>query len=185
MSESQDLVTVGRIAKTVGLDGWLKVVSFSDFPERFEPGEKLWRESDDIDHPSLLVKDARCGKNDTSYEVLFAGYEDVESAKAILGEKLFVPRSERFDLPEDCFYPDELTGLKVLSPEGKVEGEVLELDDSVPQPYITVKTPLHGEVMIPFKKVFIASIDLSEGNLVLNTPISMHVLTTQNSKNEN
>ncbi|MBF0545836.1 MAG: 16S rRNA processing protein RimM [Candidatus Riflebacteria bacterium] len=173
--EQQEFVVVGKIVKTVGLDGWVKVQSNSDFPERFEPGASFFRTDKNNELSSLCAEKVRPGKTDSSVEILFKGYEHVDLAKELIGELLKIPLSERYSLPRGTYYPDELKGLKVLSPEGAEEGEVLELEINVPSPYLTVKTQKNGEVLIPFKKVFIDKIDTKARRLFLKIPIETHI----------
>jgi len=169
-------IVIGKVRKTVGLQGWLRVGIMTDFPERFKPGNSVYVQYVSGDVQTVVVSDWRDHFSGTALEVKFVGADDCESAAKFVNTVLVIPRSEREKLSSNTeFYPDELEGMKVISPEGEVVGSVLKLESDQPCPFILVNTDKDGEVMIPFRKVFIRAIDRKAGTVKLVEPISYHI----------
>ena len=174
--EPESLVIVGRITKVIGLDGWVKVLTLSDNPERFEAGSVVLLKTETAVTKPLRVARIRGAGSVNSVGVLFEGFTSREDVSELVGRDLFVHAKDRMPLEEDRFYSDEVTGMVVLSPEGEPVGTVLSLESEAPSPYLVVQSPTHGEVFIPFRKAYILSIDRILRQVRLGEPIQSHVL---------
>jgi 16S rRNA processing protein RimM len=174
-SRGENWITVGRVVKVVGLKGWVKVLSNSDNPERFRKGATLFMESATGDFQEVSILDSRSRGTTDTLDLLFEGSTDSESAKLFIGKTLMIPFSLRRDPPKDSFYPDEVNGMTVLAADGTEIGCVERLEAQVPSPYLVIRGASFGEVMIPFRKIFVASIDRVRRVLVLAVPIENHL----------
>jgi ribosomal 30S subunit maturation factor RimM len=93
-----------------------------------------------------------------------------------LAQNSSIPKDEREELDsDDEFYPDELEGMKVLSPKGVCCGRVIRMEADAPCPYLLVSSEEAGEVMIPFRHDFISSVDKANKSLKLTEDISFHI----------
>src|ERR1043165_4349621 len=108
---SSELIVIARAVRPRGLKGEIVAGLLTDFPDRFEDVEEL-----------VLVspKGERTTKRLEEYwiqidrvAVKLAGYEDVETAKELVGFEFAVPESERVPLPADHYYDWELEGCTV------------------------------------------------------------------------
>ncbi len=172
-------VAIGNIRKTVGLDGWLRVGLLTDYPERFEPGSKIYIQKRLAEPTAVIVDDWRDHFHETTLEIKIQGAEDIDAAAAYVNAMIVIPKTERKELNSDWdFYPDELDGMKVLDPEGTEVGSIVKLETEVPCPYFIIKTELEGneEVMVPFLKRFIEKIDRTTKTIKLVEPLSFHSL---------
>ena len=164
---SSELVIIARAVKPRGLKGELVAELLTDFPERFEDVEEL-----------VLVSpggERRAGRLENYWfqndrvVLKLAGYDDVETAKELVGFEFAIPESERVQLPSDYYYDWELEGctVKVGSESiGKVQSvirtggtEILAIADE------------HGkEVLIPLVDSIVVEIDATAKTIVVDPP---------------
>ena len=110
--------------------------------------------------------------------VLFEGIRDCDEAAGLINSYLVIPRNLRQKLRDkNSFYADELADMQILSPEGDVVGLVVRLESEVPSPYLVTQINELGEVLIPFRKVFISEIDRKTRTVKLVEPASVHALS--------
>ena len=164
---SSELVVIARAVKPRGLKGELVAELLTDFPERFEDVEEL-----------VLVSpggERRAGRLENYWfqndrvVLKLAGYDDVETAKELVGFEFAIPESERVQLPSGYYYDWELEGctVKVGSESiGKVQSvirtggtEILAIADE------------HGkEVLIPLVDSIVVEIDATAKTIVVDPP---------------
>jgi 16S rRNA processing protein RimM len=172
----EDWINIGQIRKTVGLKGWLRVCLMTDFPDRFEPGEELLLKKQFGSPESVIVSEWRPHFSENTVDILLEDVDDCDKAAKYVNRLVVIPKEEREDLDsDDEFYPDELEGIEVLSPEGKNCGTVLRMEADAPCPYLVVATKKDGEVMIPFRRDFVSGVNKNDRTLKLVEDVSFHV----------
>ncbi|MEY4742873.1 MAG: hypothetical protein RIR34_212 [Actinomycetota bacterium] len=74
-------------------------------------------------------------------------------------------------LPEetDAWYDHQLVGLKTVR-DGVTVGEVIRVDHMPAQDLLIIKTNDGSEVMLPFVKAMVASVDVAKGIMVVTPP---------------
>ena len=173
--EGNTWVFVGKISRSLGLDGAMKVTIHSDVPERFAVGSRLAVECDG-QYREITISTCRRHEHLDVCTLEVVGVGSREHADRLRGRALYVPLAQRRPAPKDCWYPDEVAGMKVLSTAGDEEGVVRELVIDTPSPYLVIDAVRHGQVMMPFRQEFIAEIDRFRRQVKLAVPIEMHVL---------
>lgn len=167
-------VQIARIRRPVGVEGWLRLQLFTDFPERFAPGAAFIVAATPEPAAEQAVRQTvvavRHEQRDT-LEVRFVGVDDRDAAARFNGQWLLLPLAERQPAAADCYYPDELAGLAVLDPDGAQVGEVAGFEDHPGNPCLAVTTA-GGEVTLPFRKVAIAQVDRAGRCLRLRQPLA-------------
>ncbi|MBU1106112.1 MAG: ribosome maturation factor RimM [Candidatus Riflebacteria bacterium] len=175
-AQEDSWLVVGKVRRTVGLKGWVRVGLMTDFPERFSPGNRVLVKRLSGDPEPTEIAEWRKHFSGDAVEVRFAGIDDCDAAATFVNTLLVIPKAEREQLRSNSeFYPDELTGMQVIAPDGEVSGEVVILEAEAACPYLVVKTSAGFEVMIPFRKVFISSVDRKARQVKLVEPVSFHV----------
>src|SRR5918992_5416210 len=96
---SGELVVIARAVKPRGLKGEIVAELLTDFPERFEDVEELVFVSPGGERKTGILEDYWF-QNDRVILKL-AEYDDVETAKELVGYEFAVPESERVALSED------------------------------------------------------------------------------------
>lgn len=116
-----DLFAFGEIVKTRGLHGCLKVLCYVETKkDSFSKLKSVYIEKNSGQKDPFALK-----KIDGSGNILFIELEeikDVESAKALVGCKVFLPKDIMEKLPEGEYYWHDIIGLDVYSEEGEYIG---------------------------------------------------------------
>ena len=166
---AQTQLRVGRLTKAHGLKGALKLELFTDDPDkRFAPGAEF----------SLQVPTTSPwhGKRITLAELrwynghpvgFFEGVSDRTGAESLVKAILWVEQSADEPGEEDAWYDHQLVGLSVVR-DGVPVGTIARLEHFPAQDLLVVKTA-DGEVMVPFVKAIVPSVDI-EARIVTVTP---------------
>ncbi|GEA25898.1 ribosome maturation factor RimM [Microcystis aeruginosa NIES-4325] len=110
----ENWLEIGTIVAPQGLEGELRVLSVSDFPERFQkPGIRGIQGSQggEIREITLLRGRELPGKN--VYVIKLEGVENREQAEALRGYKLWANKLEKPRLKADEYHVSELVNLEV------------------------------------------------------------------------
>ncbi len=164
---------VGRLTKAHGLKGAIKVELYTDAPERrFVPGavftlqvptaspwhgktleliELKWFNS----HPVAFFKDVT----------------DRTAAESLIKAILWIEQDPAEAPEEDAWFDHQLVGLSVLRDGVKV-GTVSQIDHFPAQDLLTVDTPT-GDVLVPFVKAIVSSVDIAAGTLTVTPPLGL------------
>lgn len=163
-------LTVARIGRAHGVRGEVTVEVRTDRPdERFVPGVTLWV-AEGTAGPgvprSLELRTARPHR-----ELLLLSFEGVQgrdAAEALRGAVLEAEVPEASDEP-DAWYDHELVGLEVRDPDGAVRGTVSGVRHGA-QDLLVVRTPDHGERLVPLVTALVPVVDTAAGHLVVADP---------------
>jgi 16S rRNA processing protein RimM len=162
---------VGRLVKAHGLKGALKVELYTDDPaRRFTPGATFTLQVPTTSpwHGKLLELVELRWYN-THAVAFFKDVVDRTGAESLVKAILWVEQ-DAAELPveEDAWYDHQLVGLVVLR-DGVRVGTVNRIDHLPAQDLLTVKTA-DGEVLVPFVKAIVPSVDIKAGTLTVTPP---------------
>ncbi|EAZ93109.1 ribosome maturation factor RimM [Crocosphaera chwakensis] len=172
---------IGTIVGARGLKGELKVLSSTDFPERFEiPGER-WLQSPN--HPSpqpikLISGKSVAGKN--LYIVRLEGIETRNQAEILRGYKLLIIDQELPELEEEEYHVSQLIDLEVYHHKtGEKIGIVVDLF-TTGHDLLEIKLINNSEkkdkenkdktVLIPFVYEIVPVVDIEQNRIEINPP---------------
>jgi 16S rRNA processing protein RimM len=126
---SDEWLEVGTIVSPQGLQGEVKVLSLSDFPERFEKKGQRWLRSPKGETPQLVnLKYGRNIPGKNLYIVKLAEINSREQAEALKNYKLLVPIGDRVPLAKDEYHVADLMDLAVyLQETGELVGHVRDI----------------------------------------------------------
>ncbi|TRZ65844.1 16S rRNA processing protein RimM [bacterium] len=168
----KNLIAIGKITKTIGVEGVLKAEYLTDFPERFR----------DIDYVFLLdekknklLKHHLTGSEEyfidssnilkDSLRISFTGYPSKETAEKLTGSIIEIEEEKRVKLPEGFYYYYELADLKVFD-RGKEIGIIKSVNNYGGSDVFHVILKNDGkEILIPYLKEFVKSVDLEKGRI--------------------
>lgn len=173
-----DAVEVGRIVDAWGIKGWIKVLPFAKDPQALfsttrwflkAPESRLGQPKPPVstNYPSLLkVVEAK-----PHGEVVVAHVRDVpdrNAAEALIGCRVFVPRSS-FPTPEaDEYYWMDLIGMAVLNRQGESLGTVTGLLDTGPHSVLQVQSPGADERLIPFVAAYVDDVNVAARTITVD-----------------
>lgn len=124
-----DWVEVGTIVAPQGLQGELRVISDSDFPERFEEPGTRWLQSPQGSYTQEveLVR-GRYVPGKKLYIIKLAQVKDRTQAEALRNYKLVVPKGDRPKIEEGEYHVSDLIDLKVYHQKtGELIGNVTDV----------------------------------------------------------
>ena len=126
---SDEWLEVGTIVSPQGLQGEVKVLSLSDFPERFIKKGERWLRSPKGEAPQLVnLKYGRNIPGKNLYIVKLAEINSREQAEALKNYKLLVPIGDRVPLAKDEYHVADLIDLEVyLQETGELVGYVKDI----------------------------------------------------------
>ncbi|HXC72911.1 MAG TPA: ribosome maturation factor RimM [Pyrinomonadaceae bacterium] len=166
-AHSGELVVIARAVKPRGLKGEIVAELLTDFPDRFEDVEELVLVSPSGERKTGHLEDHWFQNDRVILKV--AGYDDVETAKELVGFEFAVPEQDRVQLPADHYYDWELEGCTVRAGDtniGKVQSviktggtEILEIVDEDGK-----------ERLIPLVDSIVVEIDPAGKTIVVDPP---------------
>lgn len=108
----QDWLEIGTIVAPQGIQGEVRVLSASDFPERFLTKGRRWVRKKTMDSPQPLnLKKGQQIPGKNLYILRFAEITDRNQAEALVNYQLLVPATDRLPLEPGEFHVTDLLGL--------------------------------------------------------------------------
>ena len=143
---------IGRIVRTHGVKGEVKIASTSDF-ERLIPGKVIYYVKDNTE-VKLEIESVR--RQQELYLVKFKGLDSLTEVETFKGLDLFT--NEEPDLLEDEFTFESLKGLEVITEEGVKIGKVIDVLSLPSQELLVIRGERKKEILIPFLKQFVIEV---------------------------
>ncbi len=165
-----DLV-VGRVVRAHGVTGEVVVEVRTDDPDnRFAPGTRLRaRPSGDGPERAYVIESAR--EHSGRLLVRLAGVAGRDAADALRGN-VFLVDSE--DLPPiddpDEFYDHQLEGLRVVTTDGRLVGNVKEVLHTAAGELLSVTSETGAEVLVPFVSAIVTAVSLEDRTIEIDPP---------------
>tara|TARA_B100000927_G_scaffold31548_1_gene23022 strand:- start:62 stop:601 length:540 start_codon:yes stop_codon:yes gene_type:complete len=173
MIENEDWLLIGIITSSHGVSGKLNIKSLSDFKERFtKPGRRWIQKNNEEPIPyKLLSGFQKPGKD--SFIISLEGIQDRNEADNLKQYKLLVKSNDMPQLKENEFHLNQLLDLEVkLYVENKIEviGKVVDLITENNNLIVVRLNQNNKNVLIPFVKEIVTTIDKKNKFLVINPP---------------
>lgn len=150
------MARVARLGRPHGLDGFLGLYVDPDDLVHFEPGSVVY-----LEHTPYQVRDVR--RVDRGFQVAFVGVDDRPSAEQIRNQDVLV--TERRQLEEGEYWPEDLIGLEVRPSGGVVTG----VENGPAQDRLVIERD--GTVFqVPFVEALVPVVDVEAGYLEI-TPL--------------
>ncbi len=179
-SEDAFLV-VGRIVAAQGLQGELRVLPLTDFPERFtSPGPRWLQRQQDAPRLVQLAGGRQLPGKDL-FVVRLDGIQGRTAAEGLVGDQLLVRASDRPRLARGEFHLLDLVGLEVrlLDPSAGIQpganGVIGTVRDLIHAGNDLLEVELRAEhggrrILIPFVNAIVPEVQLEEGWIGITPP---------------
>jgi 16S rRNA processing protein RimM len=178
---AEDWVWLARISRPQGRKGEVFAEILTDFPEKFAERKQLWLLSASDGSASASkpasaprqVKLAAHWLHKGGVVLHFAGVDSITAAETLDGLVVAIPRSERAALGEDEIYISDLIGCALVdvSPaEPVLLGEIEDVDRTAGPTALLVVHGAAGEILIPFAKQYLSSINLEARRVKMALP---------------
>jgi 16S rRNA processing protein RimM len=162
-------ISIGKITKPIGLKGYVKVLSLTDFPDRFESLKciKLFSEKENFilknkfsNSEDFYIKDIIFEK--AHLRILFDDFDNINSVRSLIGCYLILEESKRKKLESGNFYFYELIGLSVIAKRKKI-GTVESIENYGGQDLFRIKLNENDrDILIPNVNEFVKNIDIEK-----------------------
>lgn len=172
-NQGKNQLRVGRLVKAHGLKGALKLELYTDNPERrFVTGAEFTLqvpEASPWHGKSVKVREYRVMNGHPV--VFFEDIDDREGAEGLVRAILWIDQDVD-ETEDDAWYDHQLVGLDVVR-DDTVIGTVARVEHMPAQDLLIVRpsgTGADAEVMVPFVKAIVPSVDVAAGRVVITPP---------------
>ncbi len=173
MTENEDWLVIGVITSSHGVAGKLNIKSLSDFNERFtKPGTRWIQKYNEEPIPFKLTSGFQKPGKD-SFIISLEGIKNRNEADNLKQYKLLVKSNDMPKLKDNEFHLNQLLNLDVkllVESEIKVIGKVVDLITENNNLIVIRLNQNNKDVLIPFVKEIVTTIDRKNNYLVINPP---------------
>ena len=173
MTENEDWLVIGVITSSHGVAGKLNIKSLSDFNERFtKPGTRWIQKYNEEPIPFKLTSGFQKPGKD-SFIISLEGIKNRNDADNLKKYKLLVKSNDMPKLKDNEFHLNQLLNLDVkllVESEIKVIGKVVDLITENNNLIVIRLNQNNKDVLIPFVKEIVTTIDRKNKYLVINPP---------------
>lgn len=160
-----DFFLIAKIVSTAGNKGFLKIISYSDFPERFYSLNKVF-----IDFfgekKSFVVVKAELQSRKSGILLKFRGFDSPEDARVLVGKNIYVDKTGLVKLPEGYFFIHDVIGSEVIR-NGERFGLVKDVFIYPANDVYVIEETGGNEILIPAVKDYVESFDPGKKVLIL------------------
>lgn len=158
------MIKVGLIQGVHGLHGEVKVLSLTDYPQRFKKGERF-----SLSRQTGLFTVETLRRHGDVFLVKFQGVEERETARGLVGAYLEIADEEAMPLPEGRFYHFQLIGLHVYERDVLL-GELTEIIETAANDVYVVTGDQEKPLLIPALKSIVQTVDVAAGRMDVALP---------------
>jgi 16S rRNA processing protein RimM len=189
MEDGSTWVVLAHLLRPQGRKGELLAELYTDFPERFDEHSRVFLAPENFEGDASGAKEAEVtafwlpvGKNQGRIVLKLAGIDSITDAESVAGRDVIIPKEERLPLEDDANYISDLMGCTVF--DGAVAVGVVDdvqfamtpdggrrLEETAP--ILVVLSEEGDELLIPFVKEFIVSVDAGAKRVNMNLPAGL------------
>lgn len=168
----QNKIIIGKIVGSHGIKGYVKVIYFTEFPERIDVLEYAI-----IEDEEYKIEDSSNFKN--MWLLKLEGINTRDEAEKLYSKDVKIHKEDRMPLAEGNYYIDDIIGLKVVDESGSVIGYIKEVlktganDVFVIKPYPGSKN-LPNEILFPALKHLVKKISFTEKEIIVEIPEGLY-----------
>jgi 16S rRNA processing protein RimM len=186
--EAAPWIVLAHLLRPQGRKGELLAELLTDFPDRFDGREDLFLAPPEFQGTGAEARSVQVisswlpvGKNRGRIVLHLAGIDTISDAESLVGLDVIVPEDGRLSLDGDSTYVSDLIGCVVFDNETSV-GEVTGVEfptssdgarlDDMPS-LLEVRSEDGDEILIPYAKAFLKSVDIAGRKIVLSLPAGL------------
>jgi 16S rRNA processing protein RimM len=159
------MIVVGRIGRSIGIRGELRLLPLTDDPKRFTMLKKVF-----LGISEEETQEKTIGSIEYRGENIVVKFVDVDSrnhSELFVGMYVFVPETLSVQPQHGKHFVHDIIGLKAVSQTGEELGVVVDILE-LPAQHVWVIKNANREVLIPAVTSFIERVDLAEKKVVIN-----------------
>ncbi|HEY6626904.1 MAG TPA: ribosome maturation factor RimM, partial [Ignavibacteriaceae bacterium] len=155
---------IARIEQTFGKDGFVRLQSFSDFPERFFSLKKVYIDFWG-DKKTFYVEDVKDVKG--KIIIKFKKFDGLRESQILIDREVYVDEQDAVSLPENHFFVHDLMGSEVFVKSERI-GMVSDVIKGKGNDVLVILEDDKKEILVPFVLNFIEKFDAAKKTLILN-----------------
>ena len=167
-NNSINRVCVGRIAGAHGVQGLIRINSYTEDPMDVAAYGPV---TDEYGERMFELEAKRMTK--TQVVARIKGVMDRNAAEALQGLRIFILREVMPPTADDEFYCEDLIGLAAETVDGKSLGSVLSLQEFGAGEMLEIGRRRGGTTLVPFTKDVVPQVDLEAKKIVIDPPIGL------------
>lgn len=174
--DADNLVLLGRIGAAHGIQGEVRIKSFTEDPMDITTyGELI----DPKGNRTFSIQKARVAK--TMLVARLKGIADRNAVELLNGVELYVHR-DQIAVPddEDEFLYSDLEGLEARQADGSVFGTVKTIVNYGASDILEIKKSTGGLELLPFTKAIVPEVNIAEGYVTIILPSEVIVQESEN-----
>lgn len=148
--------TIGKVVAPFGVHGELKVVSFTDIPNRFAELETIYLGPECTPYHITSVRPYK----GEMVVLRLDGIVDANIAETLRNFELTIPVSQLAKLPPDSYYQHDILGLQVSTLSGRSIGPIVDIIPTGSNDVYVIKAADGRQILIPAIKDVIKQVDL-------------------------
>jgi 16S rRNA processing protein RimM len=154
---------IARIEQTFGKDGFVRIQSYSDFPDRFLTLKKVFIDFWG-DKKTFYIEDVKDVKG--KIIIKFKRFDSIRDSQVLVNRDIYVDEKDAVKLPADHFFVHDLIGSDVIVDNAKI-GIVADVIKGKANDVLVISTVDKNEKLIPFVLNFIENFSAAEKKLIL------------------
>lgn len=164
----EELIIIGKILKTHGLKGALRVAPLTDVPKRFQGLKSVILETRLGIKKSCTLEAVQSASGGEKADVLLVCKEitSIEEAAPYVQGWAKIPRSQSVPLPENQFYHFDLIGMAVFFEDGQYLGTLEEILKTGGNDIFVVRHESR-EHLIPATREVVRAVNIEQKRMVL------------------
>jgi len=155
---------IAKVEQIYGKDGYVKLRSFSDFPERFLSLKIVYIDFWG-DKKKFSVEDVKDAKG--KIIIKFKKFDSLRDSQILINREVFVDEKDALSLPENHFFVHDLINSEVYMKTERI-GVVSDVIKAKGNDVLVIMDNEKKEILIPFVLNFIEKFDAAGKKLILN-----------------
>ena len=120
-------VAIGKLASAHGIKGDLKLVTLTDFPERFKTDNEIKVKIHNAQKNFEIFKITKSVPVGPNFTIHLQGIEDRNKAEELSGSIVFISEDEVMELEDGSNYIFDLVGMEVFTESGDKIGSITDV----------------------------------------------------------
>lgn len=162
-----EYVEIGKIINTHGVRGHVKVMPFTDYPERFRKMKSVFLQKRNGAITEYGIEEVKYVKS--TVLIKLQGVNDMDAAQLLKDSILVVERKNAVKLPKDTYYIFDLIDCKVYE-QDEYLGVVTDVLETGSNDVYVVKDENEKELLIPALGWVVLSVDIENKKIQVQLP---------------
>ncbi|MEW6440308.1 MAG: ribosome maturation factor RimM [bacterium] len=164
--EANGLLIIGKVLKTKGIRGQVKVLSYAASPDTMRRGGTLYVASGS-GYRGLTVEQAEVLRQGSVLVLKFRECNRTEEAQGLVGAFLHVAKRDLPAAAEDEYYWHELIGLEVVTESGRSLGSIRGIFQTGSNDVYVIREG-EREILIPGLREVVRRVDLTGRRMIIH-----------------